>query len=198
MTDFFDYFKGWFRKAETSTPSNPALHEVIERDASYKAEFEAWKESLACRRIMDWLWHQYAMWVSLPNEVEKSIDFLDTPSSKGFAIHYSEEQVPARECRFLLDFLREKVLELPYRQTLADRRIYMAQKEVETLERYYLKPRQIRSGENRINQRFGNITIELVLRNDKPHQLRFRATSYNDRLYAEADAFKELFQGLCS
>ena len=44
----------------------------------------------------------------------------------------------------------------------------------------------------------GNITIELVLRNDKPHQLRFRATSYNDRLYAEADAFKELFQGLCS
>ncbi len=198
MTDLFDYFKNWFRKAETSTPSNPALHEVITRDEEYLGAFEEWKTSLACQRLKDWLWNQYAMWVSLPDEVEKSIDFLDTPSSKGFAIHFSHQQVPTLECRFLLDFLREKVLALPYRQTLADRRIYMVNKDVETLERYYLKPRQIRTGENLINQRFGNITIELVLRNDKPHQLRFRATAYNDRLFAEADAFKELFQGLCS
>ncbi len=198
MTDIFDYFKGWFRKAETSTPSNPAVHEVIERDETYRAEFEEWKHSLACRRLRDWLWHQYALWVSLPDEVEKTIDFLDTPSSKGFAVHYTNEQVPTRQCRFFLDFLREKVLELPYRQTLADRRVYMVKNDVETLERYYLKPRQNRTSNKLINQRFGNITIELVLRNDRPHQLRFRATAYNDRLYAEAGAFKELFQGLCS
>lgn len=198
MTDLFDFFKSWFRKAETSTPSNPALHEVIVRDEDFKKEFEAWKASLACRRLMDWLWHQYAMWASLPDELERNIDFLDTPSSKGFAIHYAGEQLTARQCRFFMDFLREKVLELSYRQTLADRRVYMVNKEVETLERYHLKPRQKRTAENLINQGFGNITVELVLRNDKPHQLRFRATSYNDRLYAKADAFKELFQGLCS
>lgn len=198
MTDFFDFFKSWFRKTETSTPSNPAVHELISRDEAYEQAYQEWKSSLTCRRMLDWLWNQYALWVSLPDELDTAIDFLDTPSSKGFAIHYSKQSVPAQQCRFFMDLLREKVMAWPYRLSLADRREYLAGNEVETLERYYLKPRHHRTQENLIAQGFGNITIELVLRNDKPHQLRFRANTYNDRLYAKADAFKELFQDLCS
>ena len=48
----------------------------------------------------------------------------------------------------------------------------------------------------KIDQCYGNITIELTLRNDQPHLLTFRATSYSDRLYADAADFHELMQSL--
>ncbi len=196
MPDIFEYFKNWFRKAEKSSPSNPALHEVIIRTDDHRRRLEEWKTSLACRRLTDWLWQQYAIWVSLPDELDPAVDFLDTPSSKGFAIHFFRAEFPKEDAVLFFDYLKEKVLEWPYRTTLADRRVYAVQSGMETVERYYLKPRQKRTEERLIDQGFGNVTIELVLRDDVPHQLRFQATAYNDRLYAPAAEFKDLFQSL--
>lgn len=198
MPDFLEYFKNWFRKAEKSSPSNPALHEVIKRSDEHRQKLQAWKHSLAQRRLTDWLWQQYAIWQTLPDDLDPAVDFLDTPSSKGFAIHFFQAEFPKEEAVLLFDYLKDKVLELPYRLTLADRRVYAVKSHMETVERYYLKPRQQRTEEQRIDQGFGNVTIELVFRDDIPHQLRFQATSYNDRLYAPAAEFKSLFQMLLS
>ena len=43
-------------------------------------------------------------------------------------------------------------------------------------------------------QKYGNITIELELRNEQVFNLRFRATSYQDSLFKEAREFEELIQ----
>jgi hypothetical protein len=48
----------------------------------------------------------------------------------------------------------------------------------------------------KLRQRFGNVTIELYLRDDRPYQLRFRATSYRDHLFQEAEPFDTLVQSL--
>ncbi|MBP9874679.1 MAG: hypothetical protein KBC60_11580, partial [Haliscomenobacter sp.] len=66
----------------------------------------------------------------------------------------------------------------------------------ETVQRHYLKPRpQVPDGE-KLRQRFGNVTIEVVSRDDKAHQLRFRATAYSDHLFQDAERFEGLMKEL--
>ena len=43
-------------------------------------------------------------------------------------------------------------------------------------------------------QAFGNINIELLLRNDKVMNLKFSATTYRDHQFEEAGDFNELMR----
>lgn len=196
MKDVWDYLKGLFQKAEESSPSNPYLHELIERTEAEKAAFEIWKGSLSQRRMLDWLNDQYAIWQVLPDDIDPAIDFLNTPSSKGFVVHLTKKEYHREDSTHLFDYLREQVLALNYKPQLSDTRTWAGKSWVERVERHYLKPRPAWATEKKFNQGFGNVTIELSFRNDVPHHLKFSATSYNDHLYAGAGDFKELMQAV--
>lgn len=192
----WDFFKNLFQEAEQSSPSKPLVHEVIKRDDREMEAFEVWKDSLDCRRIIDWLNDQYAIWQVLPNDIDDAILFLNTPSSKGFAIHFAQSAIDTNHTNYLLDYLKEKVLQLNYRPQVADSRTWSDKQAVKTMDRYYLKPRTSKTAEGKINQIFGNITIELLQKDNKPFNLKFQATSYNDRLYEPASDFSHLMNGI--
>lgn len=192
MSDFWKYVKGIFSAVETSSPSQPAIHELIERTAEEKEDYAFWKDTLVRRRLTDWLSQQYALYQVLPLDVDESLTFLHTPSSKGFAIHFHQTQYSKRDAVYLLDFLKEKVSNLNYRTQISDTRTYSRPNWVETLQQHYLKPR-VKFEENEpMNQLFGNITIELLLRNEQPHLLKLIATAYQDRSYHPPLEFKHL------
>lgn len=190
----WDYFKKLFQEAETSSASQPLIHESIERTAKEKIAFDTWKNSSACRRIINWLNDQYNLWQVLPDDTDKSLIFLNTPSSKGFALLLHKTAYDRQIATHLFDYLKEKVQTLNYKLQLSDTRTWSENNAVQTVERYYLKPRTFRNPDAKINQLYGNVMIELLLKDNLPHNLKFRATNYNDRLYAEADDFKGLMQ----
>jgi hypothetical protein len=198
MDNIWTYFKSLFAKAEESSPSKPLIHELIERSDSEADDYQRWKNTLVCRRLMDWLDNQYAVYRILPQDVDEGLDFLDTPSSKGFVVHFHQTRYSRRDATHFFDYLKEQVLGLGYRPQISDTRTYNRASWVETVERHYLKPRTHFPVEEemggKIDQKFGNILIELELRNDQAYNLRFRATSYNDRLYEEAEDFQELMK----
>ncbi len=195
MSDFWDSIKSLFKKTAESSPSQPAVHEVIERKVEEKEDYEQWKTGLVARRWRDWLADQYAVYRVSPDDIDEALDFLDTPSSKGFVVHLHKTGYTARESIFFLDYLKEQVLTLNYRTQISDRRTYNRPSWVETVERHYVKPRSNQT-EGKFDQQYGNIMIELEFRNDRPHNLRFRATSYKDALFHEAEAFGDLMQGI--
>jgi len=194
MTNIWDYFKDFFREAEQSSASRPILKECIERSPTEREAYEGWKDTLDCRRIFALLAEGYAMYQTSPNGVDRALTFLDTPSSKGFAIHFPLTEFARQDAGHFFDLLKEKVLQLDYRSDLSDTRSWSEKDWMQTVERHYLKPRQKWEEGKKINQQFGNITIELTLRNDRPHLLTFRATSYSDRLYGDAKELHELMQ----
>ncbi|MBI1226291.1 MAG: hypothetical protein GC192_13740 [Bacteroidetes bacterium] len=196
MTNIWDYFKNFFREAEQSSASRPIFREQLVRSPEEKKAFENWEGNLANRRIIGFLAEGYATYQSSPAEVDRALTFLDTPSSKGFAIHFSQTDYSLQDARHLLDLLKLKVQTLNYRLQHSDTRTWSEKDWAQTVERYYLKPRQTWAEGQKIDQRYGNITIELTLRNDQPYLLTFRATSYSDRLYAEAANFYELMQAI--
>lgn len=207
MTDIWEYFKNLFRKAETSSPSQPLIHEVIERTEEEQQDYQYWKETLVCRRLQDWLNDQYAVFCLAPEEIDDALDFLDTPSSKGFVIYFFKTRYSRRDVQHFFDYLKERVLALDYRTQVSDLRTYHRPEWVETVERHYLKPRPAfmrkdtplhASGKpvEKFDQRYGNIMIEFHLRDDQSHFLKFRATSYKDHLFTEPEEFKQLMQVL--
>lgn len=198
MADIWDYFKGLFKKAEESSPTQPLVHEVIKRTNEEKADLANWQETLVCRRLKDWLSAQYAVFRVDPERIDEALDFLDTPSSKGFVIHFHKTRYNRRDVTHLFDYFKNKVLHLDYRPQISDRRSYQKGQAVEVVERHYLKPRTgTWDQENpKFRQRYGNVMLELTFRNDLPWNLKFRATTYKDRQFHEAKAFSELMQAV--
>ncbi len=192
MTSVWDFFKDLFKQADESSASNPLIHEAIERSGEEMEVYQNWKESLECRRFVDWLNDQYAIWEALPHDIDAAIDFLNTPSSKGFAVHFHKTERPYSEVDHLFDFLKEKVLNLNYKAQMSDTRTWSDKKAVVRVDRHYLKPRTFITSNSKIDQQFGNIMIELQFRDNQPYDLKFRATNYHDRLYEKANDFKDL------
>ncbi len=198
MPDFWNNIKKLFTAAEESSPNQPVIHEMIERSAEELAGYERWKSGLGRRRMIDWLQAEYANYLIDPEQIDEAIDFLDTPSSKGFVIHFQKTRYPLQEVINLLDYLKEKVLAMNYRSYMSDVRTYNRPKWVESVQRHYLKPpTNLRQPINqKFNQKYGNITIELQLRNEQAFYLKFSATSYRDHLFKNAEDFAGLMRGV--
>ncbi len=194
--DIWDKFKDFFQQSEESSPSKPLIHEMIERTEERKKDYEFWKTAFVCKRLQNWLSDQYAIFNTLPADTDEAMDFLNTPSSKGFVIHFHKTEYSERDVTYLFDLLKEKVLKLEYRTQISDRREFNRPNWVEKIERHYLKPKPDFMKKEKFNQGFGNITIELVFRDDKPYQLKFRATVYKDRLFNDAESFAALMQNI--
>lgn len=193
-----------FGEAEQSDRNNPIVHSTLARHRDSADEFAAWKRTVVALRLRDWLADQYAAFLTDPTRVDRGIDFLDTPSSKGFVIHFGDTQYTLREAEFFQLYLRERVMQHEYRTQVADSKTYAYSGGSERTDRYYLKPRPDWSApegheggmntytKGQFNQQFGNILIELVVRNEKPWRLKFSATIYHDRVYQKAQAFGAL------
>lgn len=198
MSDLWSYFKNLFKTVEESSPTQPVIHEMINRNEEELINYEKWKDSLSARRLLDWLQQQHVEYLINPKNVDRSMVFLNTASSKGFALYFEKKLASKQDYFFLFDYLKEKMLSLQYISYVSDTRTYNRSNWVESIHRHYVKPsiRLKSKEEGKVRQAYGNVNIELVLRDDKVHQLKFNATSYNDRIYETASPFSDLMQTL--
>lgn len=197
----WDSVKRLFGEAEASSPVAPAEHTTLTRHRTAGEAYARWREGLVLRRLVGWLADQYAVYLTSPNRVDEAVDFLDTPSSKGFVVHFGDTGYSLEEAEYFQLYLRERVLSRNYRTQVADSRTYTRAGRTERTDRYYLKPRPDFAhpdGEDapmdmhtrgQFDQQFGNVMLELVVRNERAHHLRFSATVYHDRIYKDARGF---------
>ena len=197
----WDSVKKLFAEAETSSPTTPAVHETLDRHRTAVEGYAQWRDGLVRRRLVGWLADQYAIYLTDAPRLDEAVDFLDTPSSKGFVVHFAQTGYSLREAEYFQLYLRGRVLSREYRTQIADTRTYNSGGRTERTDRYYLKPRPDFAHPagadapmdphtaGQFGQQFGNVLIELVVRDDAPHHLRFSATIYHDRVYRDADGF---------
>lgn len=188
--------KDLFKESEQSSPTEPVLHELIERSPEEITAYEKWVAGMSKQWLVDWILAEYKIYLQSPGEQTASIDFLNTPSCKGFIVHFKELNYKTENITHLFDYFKSQVRGTGYKPYMSDVRIYNRSHWVETVQRHYLKPPPSFTPENRFPQRYGNITIELKLRDEELINLRFNATRYHDRNYEEAHPFSELMERL--
>lgn len=198
MPDLWEYIKGLFQEEAESSPSQPFIHELIERSEEEKEAYELWKRTLSIRRLLDWINLQYASFLATGEaNLDTSIDILNTPSSKGFVLHFDTDIHNVKNFKHLLDYLKERVLTINYKSYVSDNRTYSKTGRngntwVENVQRHYLKPRVEITDDDKMIQQYGNIKIELLTRNDEIRNLKFSATHYSDHKFTVAESFQDL------
>ncbi|WP_235114687.1 hypothetical protein [Cyclobacterium qasimii] len=78
-----------------------------------------------------------------------------------------------------------------------DRKIDEINDQVRTTEKLYFKPLiSVDDLSDKINQLFGNVSIEKISLDNKPNYLKVLVTLYSDRQYHEAKSFDQFMDKL--
>lgn len=117
------------------------------------------------------------------------IHILKSPYANGFAVSYESPFTEKTFSQLFFAFGR-RMLDLGYQRVSLDRKIEEIQDNVRTIEKQYFKPPLSNADfTEKIDQLFGNVSIEKVSINDKPSFLKVLVTIYSDHLYLKARPF---------
>jgi hypothetical protein len=177
----------------------PAIHikENFVQTATDIENVDSWISSDEGESFMKMIFKNYHFKKSGMNS-HPEIHILNSPYANGFAISFES---PFTEKTFSQLFFAfgKRMLDLGYQRVSLDRKIEEIQENVKTTEKQYFKPpiSNVDFSE-KIDQLFGNVSIEKVSINDKPSFLKVLVTVYSDHLYKKARPFdifiEELFQ----
>lgn len=170
------------------------LHEVLHRSKRYQEDYHHWKNSYKRRDLVQLVADAYQLKLR-KIQAQLNVHVLQSNLSNGFAVSYDDEIGPTN-FQFLFEFFSDRILEQEYRRANADTTVTAIGEQVETVEKYYLKPKV--GQQSPFDQRFGNVLIEHVSIDGYPSYVKLLANTYSDRNYKNADSFEKLADFLFS
>lgn len=167
-------------------------NEVLKRSQHEFDSYDEWHSSDVSKEILDKIFRAYHL---KKTDIKDPIPIalFESDKANGFAIANCSTLLDS-DYKMLLEHFKKQILSIGYRQSGSNRKVTAEQDRVITKEFYYLKP-PIQM-EPPINQRYGNISLELILYDEKPHYLKLMASVYSDRLYSEPENFSDLVEKL--
>jgi hypothetical protein len=173
------------------------------RQISHKENFVRTETDEA--NITDWL--DSAQGIELMNLVHKNYHFkkatinaspavqiMNSPYANGFVVYFGE---PFTEKTFsnLFFAFGQRIVDLGYQKISLDRRMREINQQVKITEKQYFKPPfQKENIGQKIEQLFGNVSVEKVLFDNKPSYITVLVTIYSDRLYQDAGSFDQFVE----
>jgi hypothetical protein len=178
-----------FWSAAQKTPQLAPVHEVLVRSQRFNSAYALWDKS----RVIEALRQAYQK--EITGEKSSAFTRIDGPTAAGLQWRKPVDLADS-EFDFLAEYTKDLLLSLAYVQHQADRRIFNRENGVEEVHRYYLKARISADAMiGTMDQRWGNIIIELKREDNRVQSLKIQLNRYNDRSYTEArsfDSFMEL------
>jgi hypothetical protein len=190
MADIFLHFRNKFARNPELASTEPMVEQTLERTNDEVTDYEQWKDSTGCVVMLNWMREQFMAHQCSPNNTHDGIDFFSNGSSKGFRMHPALTRFSDTSVRHLFNYVKDKLVGQDYKLTLSDTRIFGRGYWNETIHRHQLKP--LTEG----GMEFAQVTIELVLKDDKLVNLRMDAFIPNTDLPRPSDDFAELVQAL--
>ncbi len=193
MSGVWDQIKRLFNQVEKSDSNQPVVHEIIQRSNLEQNFLSQFKLGITFRQILDWIRDEYKVRPQNKSGNKKDhLQFVKTKGLSGFIIFFNQTNYTQEETIAFFDSLKAKILEENYVSYVSDSRAFVKDGNKEEVQRHYLKPSLRKSTEKLLPQLFGNINIELVLKNNKTQYLKFVATHYKDHLFQEVVPFEQL------
>ncbi len=186
----FDWLGNIFSSSDQSGKGNePFVTESLTRKKSFHESFDAWRLSGQMDIEFNHIRENYK--IQSASDQSDFVRLMRDSKANGMILLNHPEATLSFD--FLLEELKFRVLDLGYTQQNADRRMFDKASEVESIERYYLKPKLTSEDfDGPRRQMYGNILVELHKTDLKPRLLKFLSTIYSDRNYQEPWSFDEL------
>lgn len=134
------------------------------------------------------------------NGFSDPVQYMDKDNSKGFVILLSRlrDEYNLHDFRRFQHLIAQRLMDYRYVIKVSDIRSVHVGNQLQKTYRYYHKPSLKIQQSMPINQLFGNITSELILRDNQPYLLRVMAHKYSDRNYADAEGLDKMMEVILS
>ncbi len=177
-----------FWSSAQKTPLQAPVHEVLKRNERFLSAYALWDN----KPVIEALRKAYQR--EILGEKSTAFTRIDGPTAAG--IQWQKPDILSNaDFDFLLEHTKDLLLTLGYVQHQADRRLFNREKAVEEVHRYYLKARiSAEAMTQQMQQRWGNILLEVSREDGRVKSLKIQLNRYNDRSYSEADSFDSLME----
>jgi len=188
------FVEKWVKKLFPGQTKVPLLHETLQRSTKEQGQAKQWQGTMSARQLVQSIYQSYH-YKKTGIKGTPEVHLFNSAYANGFAVTYAPEVGP-KVFAWLLDYLKDEVLALGYRQANADRKVEDKGPYMQETQRYYLKPPVPINPETKIDQLYGNITLEYISIDDKPSYIKVMANIYSDRLFNNALPFEEFVERL--
>ncbi|MEX2512365.1 MAG: hypothetical protein WD398_05630 [Cyclobacteriaceae bacterium] len=171
------------------------IKENFDISASREQEIAIWMESEEGLKMLDKIYQNYHL-KKAGVDPQPEIHLLNTPYANGFAISFQDPLTEEIFSNLFFGF-GQRMLDLGYRKVSQDRKMQDNNTQVKTTEKLYFKPPynpEMITG--KMDQLFGNVSIEKVSLNQTPNFLKVLVTVYADHQYYDAKPFDQYMDQL--
>ena len=197
MANIFTHFQATIlSKPELAETSKPHTRKSLVRTEKETNDYDKWKNTPKLAQMLYYLSEECQKHQSSPSKTHDGIDFYATSSARGFRMHPALTRFSDAHVKFLFDFLKERLAALDYQVVSSDTSVFKREDYwVETLHRHILKSPHVKGcySDNLVGD-FGQITIDMLLKDNRLCSLRFEATVPDTDLPRPTDDFAQLIQ----
>lgn len=171
----------------------PLVSGKLERSEDFKDQYSQWKDSSVLGSVLGDLQIAY----NKSNAFDKynpAFHVYNSHQANGFFFN-TQMRFTEEVYAFLLEYFKDRVLDLGYTIYTSDRKLKDLENGVQQIDRHYLKP-ALSETEPPIDQKYGNVLIELFSLDEEIQYLKVMVSVYSDRSYKDPKPFLEFMEAL--
>lgn len=158
------------------------LNGPLTRSASFQKGFDEWKANTNFEETYSVIYGLFCR-VAIDGNNHPAFHVFSSPKANGFYfnthIGFEFDLYP-----YIFDSFKYRILELGYFLYISDRRYSEVPMGVQQIDRHYLKPQNNKTSDGFLDQKFGNILIELYFLDEVPQYLKVLSTVYAGKNYS--------------
>lgn len=172
-----------------------AYRENFHHSASEVEAITTWQQSEEGQNSFDLVYKNYHLRKG-GVLADPAVHILRSPYANGLALEF-EKPFSDKTFSSLFFAFGQRVVDLGYQRLSLDRKIQEKTNGVSIIEKQYFKPKTaLSTTKGKIDQLYGNVTIEKVAVDHRPQMLKILATIYSDQMYLEARSFDDFIEVL--
>jgi hypothetical protein len=189
-----DLIKKQFKSKEKNSPKIPLIREALEDHKISYEEINTWYTNEA-KQIGTEIYDGYQKFLE-KKPYPKYLNFHNENGINALSLDITPAKISFDQCRKLMTYISLSLKEKKYVIHLNEVSTDTKADTINCNYRYYLKPSHKLMTQLPAKQLYGNITIELKLKNDLPHRLLLKANYYSDHNYQEPESYNSMLEYL--
>jgi len=177
----------------SKSDKEPLVSGKLERSEDFLAEYNQWKETSILNSVLGDLQIAYNKSNAF-GMYNPAFHVYHSQQANGFFFN-TQMRFTKEIYSYLMEYFKESVLELGYSIYTSDRKLKDHENGVQQVDRHYLKP-SLTNTEPPIDQKYGNVLIELFTLDEEIQYLKVMVSVYSDRSYQDPKPFLEFMETL--
>lgn len=191
---FEKFWRSLFGKKETGVDQT-FVTEPLKRSEAFRQRYALWQNTNGLLQFIQYYRDSLERVLEQKQSNERVL-IHESNGAAGIVLNFDQSEFTHPDFEFFFEWLKDRMLQLPYRLYTSDRHFKDKTDFVQRKERHYLKPVPVDPASLPVEQLYGNVMIEHIWVNEVPEMIKILATTYQGHNYQKPRSFEALCKHL--